>query len=264
MNAGKIDYAPARRRLKDRVRFRIPFYVSQFLSKGTKWAYTTLGGEQLIDVWRLLYALDPKLYPHEIVSVYYDPDEDAESARQTIRTSELVANEIQLKYGLKFAPRIVYGTVEALRPNDIKSEVVVMFLDYEGTVDKYRHEIGACIVNRVLKAGDLLFVTSCVDEKFFDGNPSFRTKAQKLVSEYSGIRPEKLTSSDILRFHDLNLVRDQVRSASFHLKNRLDCVPLGPLVLYENTVRMLWLPLRIIHYDPKSDAPKVELETLER
>jgi hypothetical protein len=264
MDAGKIDYSPARRPLKDRVRFKIPCYVSHLLQKETSWTYVTLGGDQLIDIQRLLYALDPQQYPQEIISVYYDPEEDANHASESIRTAGFMANKIQAQYNLRSAPRIIYGTVERLRQSDINSDVVVMFLDYEGTVHTYRHEIGTCIGNNVLNVGDLLFVTSCVDEKFFEGNVAFRSKSQRRVSEYCHVSPEKLSPRDRLGFWDLSLIRDQVRQASFHLRNRLDCKPLGPLVLYENTVRMLWLPLQIVDYDPKSKPPRVRLQTLER
>ena len=65
----------------------------------------------------------------------------------------------------------------------LDSDLVVMFLDYEGTVLKYQREISSCVANSVLGAHDLLFVTSCVNEKFFEGKHHFRREAQSKVSE---------------------------------------------------------------------------------
>ena len=72
-----------------------------------------------------------------------------------------------------------------------------------------------------------------------------------------------VTSEEVLKFHDLNVIRGQVRKASFGLKKKLDCVPIGPFLLYQDTVRMLFLPLRIIN-ERKNSVVKVELKALTR
>jgi hypothetical protein len=263
MSESNVDYDPAARPLKDRVRWRIPDYVSRFVPRGTKWAYITLGGEDLFDVERLLVGLKRQQHPHEIISVYYEPDESPGGARATIRRAELAANDIQLLWHLRSPPRIIYGTVASLGPEDIQSDLVVMFLDYEGTVLKYQREIGSCVANSVLRARDLLFVTSCVNVKFFEGKHHFRFEAQTKVSEFLRVPYDQVTSEDVLKFHDLNVIRDQVRTASFALNKKLDCVPVGPLLLYQDTVRMLFLPL-LITSEHKNEVVKVELETLTR
>jgi hypothetical protein len=257
------DYDPAKRPLKDRVRWRIPKYVSRFVPPGKRWTYITLGGPGLHDVKRLLIGLKRSQYPHQIISVYHDPDETAEIVRTNIRKADVAASDIQLMWRLKYSPRIIYGTVASLKTDDIDSDLVVMFLDYEGNVLKFQREIASCVTNSVLGADDLLFVTSCVNEKFFEGKHHFRREAQTKVSELVRVPYDQVTSEDVLKLHDLNVIRSQVRKASFGLTKRLDCVPIGPLLLYQDTVRMLFLPLRIIS-EHRNPAVKIELEALTR
>lgn len=233
------------------------------MPSGTKWAYITLGGEDLFDVERLLIGLKREKHPYEIISAYYEQDETPQAARASIRRAELAANDIQLLWHLRSPPRIIYGTVASLGPEDIESDRVVMFLDYEGTVLKYQREIGSCVANSVLGARDLLFVTSCVNVKFFEGKHHFRFEAQTKVSEFLRVPYDAITSEDVLKYHDLNVIRDQVRAASFGLNKRLDCVPIGPFLLYQDTVRMLFLPLLITN-QVKNQGVKVELELLTR
>ena len=263
MTEAAIDYDPVRRPLKDRVRWRIPDYVSRFVPRRTRWTYITLGGTGLFDIKRLLTGVKRPQYPHRIISVYYEPDETTEIVRANKRKADLAANEIHLTWHLQDSPRIIYGTVASLEADDINSDMVVMFLDYEGTVHKYQREIGSCVTNSVLGANDLLFVTSCVNEKFFEGKHHFRREAQTRVSELLRVPYDEVTSEDVLKFHDLNVIRSQVRKASFSLTRRLDCVPIGPLLLYQDRVRMLFLPLQIIN-ERKNPKVTVELEVLTR
>ena len=155
-----------------------------------------------------------------------------------------------------------------MEPSALRSKKLVMFLDYEDTVERYRHEIGTCIRNGVLKKGDLLFVTSCAREELIDIWPGtrrhqYRARAEKRVAAFLGISPSQVTSEQILRFHDLNLIRDQVRQTSFQ-NETLDCRPIGSLVVYEDTIRMLWLPLQIVKLSSRRGPPTPKLEFLKR
>jgi len=259
------DYVPAKTPLKDRIRFTLVNYISNCIPPRGKWTYITLGGPQLIDIRRLLDALDPPQYPAQIISCYHNPEDDEGIATENIRTAEGNANNIHMHYNLSYTPNIVPGTVKEIRSSDVKSGRIVMWLDYEGTVLKFRDEISACVKNRILHVGDLLFVTSCADEKFLS-NPRhhFRIKANQRVASFLRKDPDEVTTADILTYHDFNLIRDEVKSSSFTHKKRLDCVPLGPLVVYEDTVRMLWLPLRIVGYDCLMRPPSIKLRYLVR
>jgi len=268
MLAGKKDYSASRTPLKDRVRFRIPYYISRFIPPRCRWAYVTLGGASLTDVRRLLDGLDPKQYPQEIVSFYFNPDDEAEIANEMIRLAEMNAAQIQADYHLLSNVCCLWGTVEGLESLLPKSRRVVMFLDYEDTVERYCHEIATCIRNGTLKKGDLLFVTSCAREELIDLWPEmrrhpYRARAEKRVAAFLRISPGQVSSEQILKFHDLNLIRDQVRLSSFQ-KETLDCRPIGNLVVYEDTIRMLWLPLQIIRLSPRLSPPNPKLEFLKR
>jgi len=268
MLAGKKDYAPSKTPLKDRVRFRIPYYVSRVIQPGCDWAYVTLGGALLTDVRRLLEGLDPKHYPRKIISLYFNPDDDPKVANEMIKQAETNAAQIQADYRLNSSIRCRWGTVESLEPSELRSKKLVMFLDYEGTLESYCHEIGACVRNGVLKKGDLLFVTSCAREELIEPwrgkhRHQYRIRAEKPVAAFLGIRPDQVTSEDILKFHDLNKIRDQVRDSSFH-HEKLDCRPIGNLVVYEDTIRMLWLPLQIVKLNSRIGPPGPKLEFLKR
>jgi len=268
MLAGKKDYAPSRTPLKDRVRFRIPYYVSRLIHPRCDWAYVTLGGALLTDVRRLLEGLDRKKYPREIISFYFNPNDDPKVANEMIKQAEINAALIQADYRLNSSIRIRWGTVECLEPSDLRSKKLVMFLDYEGTLESYCHEIGACVRKGILKKGDLLFVTSCAREELIESWHSklrhqYRTRAEKPVAAFLGIRPDQVTSEHILKLHDLNKIRDQVRETSFH-HVKLDCRPIGNIVVYEDTIRMLWLPLQIVKLNRRLRPPAPKLEFLKR
>jgi len=268
MLAGKKNYAASSTPLKDRVRFKVPYYVSRFIPPGCDWAYVTLGGALLTDVRRLLEGLDSKRYPREIVSLYFDPTDEPDIADEMMNHAETNAAQIQADYRLSSRVRCKWGTVERLDPSTLGSMKVVMFLDYEDTVERYCHEIGTCVRNGLLKRGDLLFVTSCAREELIDLWPGmrrhrYRARAERRVAAFLGIRPQQVTSEDILKLHDLNLIRDQVRQTSFR-NAALDCRPIGNLVVYEDTIRMLWLPLRVVKLDTRLGPPDPKLEFLRR
>jgi hypothetical protein len=159
------NYTPAKTQLKDRIRFILTTYISDYVPHRRKWTYVTLGGPQLIDIRRLLDALDPPQYPARIISCYYNPEDDDDIGRENLRIAERNANDIHMRYNLSSTPNIIHGTVKDIRPTQLKSRRLVMFLDYEGTVWRYHDEIGTCIKNGLFHVGDLLFVTSCADEK---------------------------------------------------------------------------------------------------
>jgi hypothetical protein len=268
MLAGKKDYSAPKTPLKDRVRFKIPYYVSRFISAGCDWAYVTLGGPQLTDVRRLIEGLDSKRYPREIISLYFDPTDEPEIAEEIMKHAETNAAQIQADYHLGSIVRCLWGTVERPELTTLRSKRVAMFLDYEDTVERYCHEIGTCVRNGLLKKGDLLFVTSCAREELIDLWPGmrrhrYRARAERRVAAFLGIYPQQVTSEDILKFHDLNLIRDQVRETSFH-NVALDCRPIGNLIVYEDTIRMLWLPLRVVKLGGKLGPPDPKLEFLKR
>jgi len=261
------DYSPSKRKLKDRVRWKLTDYIRRFVRPRSKWTYITLGGPQLFDVKRLLEALDPPQYPNQIISCYQNPRDDQESAREAIKVAERNANELQRRHSLRSGISIIPGTVEGLALDDIQpGNMVVMFLDFERSVSSHLHEIAACVSAGLLKPRDFLFVTSCVNEKFVDGNRQFRVKAAERVAAYVGTIPVKKVTTDlILRYHDFYLIWETVRTASFQTADRrLDCRPLGPLLVYKDTVRMLWLPLRIVHNSPTTSPSHPRLQYLRR